>query len=289
MSDHLPPNRRTRESLTELTPAPGSPSPLPVRPSRPAKSAASWVTRVKLVAGIVIVTASSVLVAYGLRRYLHQSPRFAIKTVYIDGNVRRSAHQIAKRAGIEIGKNIFLIDEQNATQGVENDAWVETARVRRELPSTVHVEVVEREAHVLVVVDEELYLVDGRGEIFKPWREGDPTDLPVVTGLRVEEVARDREAVRLRLRRVLDLKADLERKRIDRRYPLQEVNLNEDGSIIVLVGSDAVALELGRGPYRKKIAKARVVLSELRRRKVTPSRIFLDNETHPERVVARMR
>jgi len=244
---------------------------------------------VKLVAGIVIVTAASVLVAYGLRRYLHQSPRFAVKTVYIDGNVRRTAHEIAKRAGIEIGKNIFLIDEQNATQGVQNDAWIESARVRRELPSTVHVEVVEREAHVMVVVGEELYLVDGRGEIFKLWQEGDPTDLPVVTGLGVEEVARDREAIRLRLRRVLDLKADLERKRIDRRHPLQEVNLNEDGSTIVLVGSEAVALELGRGPYRQKIDKARVVFSELRRRKVTPSRIFLDNETHPERVVVRMR
>lgn len=289
MSDHLPTNRRTRDSVTELPPESDSASPLPLWSSGRSWSTASWMSRMKIVAGIVIVTAASVLVAYGLRRYLHQSPRFAIKTVYIDGNVRRTAHQIAKRGGIAIGKNIFLIDEQNATQGVQNDPWIESARVRRELPSTVHVEVVEREAHVLAVVEEELYLVDGRGEIFKPWQEGDPTDLPVVTGLRVEEVARDREAIRLRLRRVLNLKADLERKRIDRRHPLQEVNLKEDGTLIALVGSEAVALQLGRGPYRKKIDKARVVFSELRRRKVTASRIFLDNETHPERVVVRMR
>ena len=82
---------------------------------------------------------------------------------------------------------------------------------------------------------------------------------------------------------------DLERSGVGKRYPLQELHLEKDGSLVVTIGKDAIALHFGQPPYRDKIEQASRVLSEVARRKAQPSVIFLDNDAHPERVVVRMR
>jgi cell division protein FtsQ len=236
-----------------------------------------------------VVLTASVLVAWGLRRYLQSSPRFAVRTVEVGGNARRTAHQLAQRAGADVGKNIFAVDLQLARQAVEGDEWVERATVSRELPSTIRIDVTEREARALASLAGRLFLVDSKGKPFKALKGGDPSDLPVVTGLEPEQVARDREGVTERLRRVVDLLADLERVGIARRYPVQEVHLEPDDSAVVTIGSDAIQLQLGRPPYRAKIAQADRILLEVARRRAKPDVIFLDDDAHPERVVVRMR
>jgi hypothetical protein len=50
-----------------------------------------------------------------------------------------------------------------------------------------------------------------------------------------------------------------------------------------------VTLELGTGPWRKKLLMAEEVVGELRKKGRTPGIVFLDNTSHPERVVVRMR
>ncbi|MBI4956405.1 MAG: FtsQ-type POTRA domain-containing protein, partial [Myxococcales bacterium] len=248
----------------------------------------AWLRRLQLLTGVAVVVAASILVGWGLRRYLRSSQRFAIRTVVVSGNARRTPQEIAKRAGADIGKNIFAFDEQAAKAGVEADEWIESARVATELPSTVHVDVVEREAVALASIAGELLLVDRKGASFKALGAGDPSDLPVVTGIGTEEIARDRAQVQERLRRALDLCEDLERVGLAKNYPLQEIHLEPDDSITVVVGSQGVTLAFGQPPYRLKVDKAARVLFEVARRKGKPAVVFLDNEAHPERVVVRM-
>jgi cell division protein FtsQ len=245
--------------------------------------------RFRLLTGVIVVISASVLVAWGLRRYLRSSPRFAIKTVMVDGNQRRTAHQITKRAGIEVDGNIFALDLQAAESLVEADEWVEAVEIHRDLPSGIRIDVTEREVRAIAIVDGKLVLIDAKGELFKRMRTGDPSDLPVVTGLDPQGIANDRAGVTKRLRRVLDLLADLERVGIARRYPIQEIHLEPDDSIVVTVGTDGIALAMGLPPYRSKVEKADRILVEVSRRKAKPGVVFLDDEAHPERVVVRMR
>ncbi|MBW2525905.1 MAG: FtsQ-type POTRA domain-containing protein, partial [Deltaproteobacteria bacterium] len=249
---------------------------------------AAWLARFRLLTGIIVVISASVLVAWGLRRYLRSSPRFAIKTVLVDGNQRRTAHQITKRAGIAVGDNIFVLDPQAAAAEVQADEWIEHAEVHRDLPNAVRIEVTEREARAVASIDGTLVLVDAKGTLFKRVKRGDPTDFAMVTGIEADAVAGDRAGVTERLRRVLDLVADLERVGIARRYPIQEVHLEPDDRIVVTVGSDGIALAMGQPPYRTKVERADRILVEVARRKAKPSVVFLDDEARPERVVVRM-
>jgi hypothetical protein len=67
------------------------------------------------------------------------------------------------------------------------------------------------------------------------------------------------------------------------------VHLADDGRVTLIVGARGLHLELGRDNFRKKLQMAGRVLAELGAKGGQPEVIFLDNETHSERVVVRLR
>jgi cell division protein FtsQ len=306
MSERTSGNRRSRpaKARAEVIDAPSDPilggddSPLPgpattsLRPA-PGATAKRFEGRVsralQLVAGAAVVVAASISVAWGARRYVTTSPRFAVRTVLVEGERRRSAVAVAEAAGVAVGKNIFALDLHHAGQLLAQDPWIERATVTRKLPSTVAISVVEREAYAAAVISGELYLANRDGDLFKKLGEDDPSDLPVVTGITAEQIARDRAGVVLAVKRVLDVVEDFERTGIAKRYPVEELHLEKDGVLTVTIGKEAIALHLGMPPYRDKIEQGSRVLNEVARRKANAQVIFLDNDAHPERVVVRMR
>ncbi|WP_437969599.1 FtsQ-type POTRA domain-containing protein [Sorangium sp. So ce260] len=267
-------------------PSKGGSSPREARPARPMSR---HFRALQLLAGAAVVLIASTAVAWGARRYIVSSPRFAVRTVLVDGVQRRTAEQVASSGGIEVGKNIFTLDLELASASISTDPWIERATVTRKLPSTIHVSVVEREAQALVAIGGDLYLATRDGELFKELAEDDPVDLPVVTGITGEQVARDRAGVVIAVRRLLDVVEDMARSGIARRYPIQELHVERDGSVVITIGKEGIALHLGQPPYRDKVGQAARVLTELAQRKASASVIFLDNDAHPERVVVRMR
>jgi cell division protein FtsQ len=267
--------------------------PPPAPAARPAKAAAGpgRVARLaQLVAGAAIVISASAAVAWGARRYIVSSPRFAVRTVLVDGAHRRPADKLASEAGVAVGGNIFAIDLDNAGAAVTAaDPWIERATVTRKLPSTIEIAVVEREARAIVSIGGEIYLATRDGDLFKRAAPEDPVDLPLVTGILPDQVGNDRAGVVLTVKRLLDVADELDRTGISKTRPLQELHLEKDGSLVATVGREAILVHLGQPPYRDKIEQASRVLGEVARRKANASVIFLDNDAHPERVVVRMR
>jgi cell division protein FtsQ len=259
------------------------------RPSAPPPLRSRVARWLQLTVGVTVVLACSIAVAWGARRYITSSPRFAVRSVLVEGTSRRTADQVAKAGGVAVGKNIFALDLDLARESILTDPWIVSATVTRKLPSAVHIAIVEREARALVVIGGELYLATSEGDLFKKVAEEDPYDLPVITGVTPESVAADRAGASLTVKRAIDVVTDLERSGVAKRYPIQELHLEKDGALVVIIGRDAIAMHLGHAPFRGKIEQASRVLAEVAYRKATPSVIFLDNDAHPERVVVRMR
>ena len=257
--------------------------------SRPRISRARVWEALRVTAGVLVTVAAALLCVWGLVRYTRTSPRFAIKAVTVQGSSHRSPEDIARTGGIAPEHNIFTTDLEAAQSRLLGDPWIERVSLRRKLPATILVDVVEREAHALVAIGSDLYLATRQGEPFKKFEPGDPYDLPIVSGIRAEEVAEDRGAAVSLIHRALDLIADYEHTWPAKSHPVQEAHLEDDGAIVLVVGKDATALHLGRGPYRQSLEQASRVLGELQTRKGQASVVFLDNDAHPERVVVRMR
>lgn len=252
---------------------------------RPPKRAA---TIARAILGVALVVGLSGSAAYGARHYVTTTPRFAVKDIVVSGNARRSVDDVANEAGIAKGANVFSLDLDRARAQLLADPWIHDASLARRLPGTVCIQVTERDAAALVALGD-TYLASRDGEIFKRLEPGDPTDLPVVTGLSPDSVAEDRDGAVHSIRRALDLAAEYDRSSMAQRLPLAEVHLADDGAFSLVVGKGGLSLTLGGPPFHRKLDQAARVVAELEHRGAKPDSIMLDNEARPERVVVRVR
>ena len=243
----------------------------------------------KLASGLAVVVSASLAVAWSAHHYALTSPRFAIRSVDLVGAHRNSLDQIKEQSGVTVGANIFALDTDLAEHKLLENPWISEVKVTRRLPSTLRIELSEREAAALVSIGDGLYLVTREGEPFKEIQAGDPIDLPLITGASPENLARDRVRELERIRVGLDVLREFDRVPLSKVYPVQEVHLADAGDVTLTAGKDGVTLALGNGPWRKKLLMAEQVVGELRKKGRTPGIVFLDNQAHPERVVVRMR
>jgi cell division protein FtsQ len=229
-------------------------------------------------------------VAWGARRYVKTSPRFAVTEVVTTGAKRRSPDDLMAIAGIAKDQNVFTVDLDRARARLLADPWVSDATLARQLPGTVYVHVTEREAAGLVSTTAgDTYVVMRDGTPIKRIEAGDPADLHVVTGIPVQQMVDDREGATRKIRRALDLAFDYEHAPLASGKPLQEVHVETNGDMTLVVGKSAVALHMGAPPYRRKLEQAARVVFELDRRGAKADAVMLDNEARPDRVVVRMR
>jgi cell division protein FtsQ len=241
------------------------------------------------VVGFTMVVAIGGTVAWGARRYVKTSPRFAVNEIVTIGAKRRSADDLATTAGIAKGQNVFMTDLDRARARLLADPWISEASLARQLPGTIFVQVTEREAAGLVAIGGETYLATREGQIIKRIEPGDPTDLHVVTGIGPQQMVDDRDGTMRSIRRALDLAFDYDRSPLAARSPLEEVHVEPSGEMTLVIGKSAVMLRMGGPPFRKKLEQAVRVVGELDRRGTKPDTIMLDDETRPDRVVVRVR
>jgi len=89
------------------------------------------------VVGFLMVVGIGGTVAWGARKYVKTSPRFAITEVITTGAKRRSPDELASVAGIAKGQNVFTADLDRARARLIADPWVSEASLARQLPGTV--------------------------------------------------------------------------------------------------------------------------------------------------------
>jgi cell division protein FtsQ len=257
--------------------------------SEPPRSASSWLSAVKLAVGGLLVVGLTGLMFWTVYRYALTTPRFAIQNVEVIGNQRLSRAKVAEIAGVRVGQNIFATDTATLQRRLLDEPWIRTAQVTRDIPNALQVKITEHEAAALANVDDVLFLVTSDGEPFRPVAPGEAFDLPLITGLSSAELARDRKREVERIGMATDVLKQYTRLEQSRVHAAQEVHLEDDGRVTLIVGVRGLHLELGRDNFRKKLQMASRVLAELGAKGGQPEAIFLDNETHPERVVVRLR
>ena len=83
------------------------------------------------------------------------------------------------------GSNIFKLDIADMANKLRNNPWIKDVSVRRELPSSIAINIVERTPAVYINSKNGLYLSDEEG-IFIRRKRGSSFGLPVVYGISLE-------------------------------------------------------------------------------------------------------
>lgn len=236
----------------------------------------------------VLIVAAGVFAAVHARRYVTHSPRFSLKDLRIEGGKHRTKEQLAATAGLALGQNVVELDLEAIKARLEKDPWIEKATITRKLPSTITVDVWEREAGAILALSSGTFLATPQGEVFKRVELEDPGDLPVFTGITDADATADREAVAQIVRRGLDLAAEIERVGLFGGR-VQELFVDHDGGLTAAVGKQKpVRLVFGKTNYRAKTRTGARIEAELARRGARATVVFLDDDVHPDRIVVRL-
>jgi len=264
------------------------PPPEPPRPSRLSRLVQRISHVGTLSLGVLLVLGTAGATAFGGYRLALSSGQFAVRDVEVKSS-HFSVQELLDKAEIQMGQNLLGLDLRAAEQRLLADSWIRSVRLARKLPHTLRVDLVEREAVALASLDGQLFLVGADAEPFKRWQAPDEEDLPVLTGVTLEALAKDRPGAVAQLATGLSVLNHYERLPVSQQQRAQEVNLSPDGSVVLSVGARGVSLHLGQGPWPKKMLMVAEVLRTFEHKRELPGVVFLDNALHPERVVVRMR
>jgi cell division septal protein FtsQ len=191
---------------------------------------------------------------------------FAISRITVRGNTRLSAIEVETLLQGVRGQNILSADIADYGRRVMQSPWVAGATMRRVLPDTLEVRIVERTPMALARIDERLFLIDGTGVIvdeFGP--EYQEFDVPLVDGLVRADPAGtarvDLERVELARRFLEALQGDAAL-----RAKVSQIDVTAPGDVSVLLDGDATIVHLGDVSFAERLRRYEELAPTLRER-----------------------
>jgi cell division septal protein FtsQ len=254
-------------------------------------SVALWIARV-LQAGVrrglvVFKALAAVAVLAGATwggeravRHVIASPRFAVREIRVSPTLRVPYDQVVALAAVDVGDKLISIDTDAVAARIASHPWVASARVRRELPSVLAIDVIERRAAAAALLGG-IYLIDDSGHPFKRATLEEADGLVLITGVSRQQYAAFRDASAAAFREALAI-ADEYRAPEDSPPPspqgsatpaarapaarpaLSEVHIDPRYGFALLLYDGGGEIRLGRGDYTDKLARLDRILAGLR-------------------------
>ena len=134
--------------------------------------------------GRAFMVALAVVGVFQLAGQVSTAEFLQVDTVIVQGNERLSGGEVLALLGPLRGQNILTVDLAAYRDLLHSSGWIDTATLRRLLPSTLEVRVVERVPAAAARFGSRLYLIDKAGEVIDQLGPGySGGGLPIVDGL----------------------------------------------------------------------------------------------------------
>lgn len=108
------------------------------------------------------------------------SPIFNVKQIKVEGIQKLAEEDIINLAQIQLNENMFKIKISEVSKKIEENTYIETVSITRELPKTIKISVKEREAQYIIQIENGNAYVDPSGYIIEIIEEKLP--LPSLIG-----------------------------------------------------------------------------------------------------------
>lgn len=188
--------------------------------------------------------------------FFFENAYFFVREIQVRGGDKVGGNEIVAMAGLRHGMNIWRINPGAIEKKVAKHPWVRRVLVRRDFPRRVVIEVEERTPKAIVALGR-LYYVDADGVLFKEVSAGEAVNVPLLTGLRAEQLAKANPALRGKIQDAVRL-GDLMAKDS---HTLSEIHFDESGRLVVYTTAFPVALKLGWGDWDAKLKRLDRVLA----------------------------
>lgn len=248
MSGPVPVGRRTAASAGVAAPADRRYRRADVRPDRRhlgrlALRVSRWLVPIGLVLAAAVWMVDAML----------QARVLAVQHVTVRGNARLTKDEVLALVEDVRGENILQVDLQEYRHRVMDSPWIADVTLRRVLPATIDVAVVERKPLVTARLGDQLYLVDESGAIIDEFgTQYRDLDLPIVDGL-VGPAAKAGALVDHARVQLTDALLSVINTWPDLRRHLSQVDVSNAHDAVVMFDNDPAWLHLGESQFAERL------------------------------------
>jgi cell division protein FtsQ len=283
--EHPPPRRRffRRRNNRRITVAH---SPITAWLAGPLRAAGAKLALLGKALVVVAFVAGAIWAGRQIVRHVIASPRFAVRDVQVGASTHLSGDEIRQLAGVAVGDHLLAVDPDAVATRVTMHPWILSARVRRELPSTLVIDVTERHAVASALLGA-LYLVDATGHPFKRATFAEADGLPVITGVSRDQYASVRGTSEAVFRQALALYAAYNDGHPER-PKLSEIHVDTRTGFSLILFEGSGEIRIGQGNFEAKLTQFDRIFAALGPRSPAALRtVYLDGPLS-DRIAIRM-
>ena len=224
-----------------------------------------FVLFLKMAGGISFIFLVSFIFVLG-HDFLTQCDYFKAKSVVIQGTHRLSKKKIMQMVQMYPGTNILAHNLSIVRKRLRACPWIKDARVRRELPSKISIQIEEQQP--LAVLDlGRKFLINTKGEIFKELESKDPRDLPLVTGLSFSDINVGKGRAGIPFKAVVSvLHLGEKTGSVIPNRLIKKIDVDREMGITIYPVKQIKAVKIGYNDYSGKYARLKNILLYLRKK-----------------------
>jgi len=196
-------------------------------------------------------------------RHVVASPRFALREIRVNPTAHVGEDEMLALASVAPGDRLLSIDTDVVAARVASHPWVAAARVRRELPSALAIDITERSAAAVAVLGG-LYLIDENGHPFKRAALDEADGLVLLTGISRQQYAAFKDASAAAYREALAILDEYRSPDSGKSRPaLSEIHIDPRYGFSLILNDGGAEIRLGRGDYTDKLERLDRILAGL--------------------------
>ena len=204
-----------------------------------------------IVAGLIVASAAFM---YGYAA-VTRSDYFRAEKIRISGNQRVSNEIILSQAGIDIGDNLLALNLSLVRKRLLAHPWIADARVGREIPETISIQVSEHEPLAQIDLGRR-FLINTKGRIFKEVQEDDPKGLPLVEGIEYGDISLGEDDLSPEMASVIDVLSICRTQASAIPYDeIEGLTLDKEMGITLALRKDQRTIKLGFDGFETKIER----------------------------------
>lgn len=204
---------------------------------------------------------------------------FYIKQININNNKSLNKEDIIRQSKVRMNTNIFKFKILDIENNLKTNSFIKSANVKRKIPSTVNINIIEREKTILFQYISMYLVVDEEGFIMEHLDSNDKK-LPTVTGFNtsftdISENIFDKEEnknLSIFINKGKSLKLLPKMDRIDKDFS-NNINIKLKNGILVAFGT------LNNVKYKLDLLKE--ILEDVEAKGIKASKIIMNKGSHP--------
>lgn len=195
--------------------------------------------------------------------FILSSDLFSLKNIYVTGNKTVPKDDVIRLSNLQYGQNVFRINKKKIVKNIFDSPKIKAVRIKRILPSSLSLDLVEREAVALIPYLGSYLSIDEEAMIIEVGGISEKTSVPVVEGFAFNDF-KIGEVLRIDSNEQLDAALEISKALKNSKF-IEDVSMIniEDLDNIMLTTRTGIRVYLCNNDIDYKIQLAKAIVEDL--------------------------